>query len=126
MNVDALDRWLVDLLAELPGVEIVFKPEWDALTFQVAGKHFGRVSGSPTADRLLTIKGEPENNVALMAQYASVSPGYYANKRLWVSLDLGASDVPLEVKQEVVRLAYALVREALPKRVQAELGDFQL
>ncbi len=107
----------------LPGAAVVLKPEWSCETFQVLGKHFGRVNYHPSGARLLTIKGDPEDNAALAQQYEAVTPGYYANKRLWISVALDGSDVPRDLTEEFIETAYMLVRASLPKREQAKLGD---
>lgn len=118
-----VEDWLREALAELPGTEVVPYPDWGAQTFQVAGKHFGRVGGGRDGGRVLTVKGDPDDNAALVAEFEGVTPGYYANKRLWISIDLGAG-VPRDVTLEALHSAYAIVRASLPKRVQAELGDW--
>jgi predicted DNA-binding protein (MmcQ/YjbR family) len=119
--VPDVDDWIADALASLPGSQIVPYPDWGSQTFQVGGKHFGRVGADPTGRRIVTVKGDPDENAALVQEYEGVTPGYYANKRLWISLALD-EDVPREVIVEALRTGYAIVRASLTKRVQAELG----
>ncbi len=120
-HVPDVEGWISDALASLPGAEIVPYPDWGSQTFQVGGKHFGRVGSDPDGRRIVTVKGDPDENAALVQEYPGVTPGYYANKRLWISLALDA-DVPREVVLEALRTGYAIVRASLTKRVQAELG----
>ncbi|WP_062079263.1 MmcQ/YjbR family DNA-binding protein [Demequina globuliformis] len=120
-DVPTAPTWIVDAVLALPGASIVPYPEWGAQTFQVAGKHFGRYGMLANGAPALTVKGDPEENVALREQYASVTPGHYANKRLWISIAL-EGDCPRAIALECVSAAYEIVRASLPKRVQAELG----
>jgi predicted DNA-binding protein (MmcQ/YjbR family) len=122
-SLAAVEDWILHAIADLPGVEVVPYPDWGAQTFQVGGKHFARVGGGRDGGRLLTIKGDPDDNAALVAEFEGVTPGYYANKRLWISIDLDAA-VPRDIIIEALHSGYAIVRSSLPKRVQAELGDW--
>ena len=120
-TVPDVDDWIADALASLPGAETVPYPDWGSRTFQVGGKHFGRLGADPAGRRIVTVKGDPDENAALVQENEGVTPGYYANKRRWISLALD-EDVPREVIVEAIRTGYAIVRASLTKRVQAELG----
>lgn len=122
-TVPNVPTWIADQVAKLAGAEVVPYPDWGAQTLQVAGKHFGRVGTDPGGQPILTVKGDPEDNAALVQEYDGVSPGYYANKRLWVSIALDDGQVPREVAVEALVGAYEIVRAALPKYVQRELDD---
>ena len=117
-----VDPWIVDLLDRLPGAEVVPYPDWGSQTFQVRGKHFGRLGRSPEGARIVTVKGDPDVNSALVSRHAAITPGYYANKRHWISIEIDDEAVPRDVAVEAIETAYALVRDGLPKRVQAELA----
>ncbi|WP_084105736.1 MmcQ/YjbR family DNA-binding protein [Demequina sp. NBRC 110056] len=120
-DVPDLPRWIADAVSGWPGAEVVPYPDWGAQTFQVGGKHFGRFALLPDGSSGLTLKGDPEENAALREQYDAVTPGHYANKRLWISIAVDG-DCPRDVQLECLETAYAIVRASLPKRVQAELG----
>jgi predicted DNA-binding protein (MmcQ/YjbR family) len=120
--VPDLDPWLIPLIEALPGAAIIAKPEWGSQTFQVAGKHFGRVGDGPSGNTLLTLKGDPQENAAMVAQYAAVIPGHYADKRLWISIDLDECDVPRPVIAESIATSYALVVAKLPRAVRESLA----
>ncbi|WP_297084007.1 MmcQ/YjbR family DNA-binding protein [uncultured Demequina sp.] len=116
-----LDAWIADALARLPGAVVVPYPDWGSQTFQVGGKHFGRLGRAPGGELIVTVKGDPDVNAALVSAHDGVTPGYYANKRLWISLAIEDDSVPRDLVVEAIESAYAIVRASLPKRVQAEL-----
>ncbi|MFW7413618.1 MmcQ/YjbR family DNA-binding protein [Demequina sp. SO4-18] len=117
-----VDPWIVDVLARLPGAQVVPYPSWGSQTFQVGGKHFGRIGEHPSGARIVTVKGDPDVNAALVGRHAAISPGYYADKRRWISIEIDDEALPRAVAVEAIETAYRLVRESLPKRVQAALG----
>ena len=84
--------------------------------YRVANKMFALVN-----EAMATLKVVPEEGEALRAKYEFVTPGYYMNKRHWVSVDLTAN-VPMGELQELVAESYRLVFDALPKKVRAEIG----
>lgn len=117
-----VEPWLAEAIASLAGAQTVPYPAWGAQTFQVGGKHFARLGADAAGERIVTVKGDPEENAALVQQYDGAAPGYYADKRLWVSLRVDA-DVPREVIIESLATGYAIVRSSLPKRLQPPLPD---
>jgi len=86
--------------------------------YRVSGKIFALVSVED--DNYVTLKTLPEDGEGLRAQYDFVRPGYYMNKRHWITVDLVA-DVPMDEVQELIGESYRLVFESLPKKRQAEL-----
>lgn len=119
--VPDLAPWIAAIIESLPGAAVVPKAEWGSQTFIVAGKHFGRVGDGPSGNTLLTLKGEPQENAAMVEQYAAVIPGHYADKRLWISIDLDECDVPREVIAECIATSHALVVAKLPRAVRDSL-----
>src|SRR5690554_3805778 len=121
-GLPAVDSWIADALASLPGAVTVPYPDWASQTFQVGGKHFGRLGTAPCGSRIVTVKGDPDVNSSLVQRYEGITPGYYANKRLWISIVIDDGSVPRDLIVEAIEAGYALVRRSLPKRVQAELA----
>lgn len=121
-DLPSVDPWILQVLERLPGAEVVPYPDWGSQTFQVCSKHFGRLGRSPEGARIVTVKGDPDVNSALVSRHAAITPGHYANKRHWISIDIDDERVPRDVSVEAIETAYALVRQGLPKRVQAQLG----
>ena len=102
-----------------PGATLdhTFGPETDI--YRVGNKMFALVNteGSGSA----TLKALPDEVRALLATYDFVRPGYYMNKRHWITVDL-VEGVPIDEVLEFVDESYRLVLESLPKKLQAEIG----
>ncbi|HJF13381.1 MAG TPA: MmcQ/YjbR family DNA-binding protein [Enteractinococcus helveticum] len=59
-------------------------------------------------------KAEPEDAAELRLQYPEITPGYYMNKRHWISLATGTSNHP-GLFQELLTDSYRLVVARLPR-----------
>ena len=90
----------------------------DTDVYRVGNKMFALVSTEGAG--FVTLKASPEEVQALLGQYDFARPGYYANKRHWVTLDF-VEGVPVDDILEIVDESYRLVFEALPKKVQTEI-----
>ena len=99
--------------AGLPAVthEHPFGPEYEV--FKVVGKVFLLVTEAP-GEAVVTLKCEPEHGTALQQRYAEVVPGYYLDKRHWVTIRAGGA-VTRELVDELVRNSYELVVAGLPR-----------
>ncbi|MCP5026486.1 MAG: MmcQ/YjbR family DNA-binding protein [Actinomycetia bacterium] len=106
--------------AERPGATLdhTFGPETDL--YRVGNKMFALVNTEDLGSA--TLKASPEEVQALLATYDFARPGYYMNKRHWVTIDL-VEGVPIGDVLELVDESYRLVLESLPKKRQAEIGS---
>ena len=93
-----------------------FGPETDI--YRVGNKMFALVNTEDLG--AATLKASPEEVQALLAQYDFVRPGYYMNKRHWVTIDL-VDSVPVDELRELVAESYRLVLQSLPKKHQSEI-----
>jgi predicted DNA-binding protein (MmcQ/YjbR family) len=76
----------------LDGAEETFPFGPEASVFKVGGKMFA-VTGLQAKPLRVTLKCEPELSVQLRATYEEIVPGYHANKKHWITVDLtGALD----------------------------------
>ncbi len=94
-----------------------FGPE--ALVFKVKGKMFALVAWEETPLRV-TLKCDPDDALALRAQYQAVQPGYYMNKKHWNTLTLDGS-ISDEQILEMIDGSYELVVDGLKKADRQEL-----
>ena len=84
--------------------------------FKVAGKVFAIVND---AGQHISLKGDPDDNVALRQMYEGVTPGYHLNKKHWNTVDVAR--VPLDEVLAMIDVSYELVVHSLTKKLQAEL-----
>ncbi len=94
-----------------------FGPE--ALVFKVMGKMFALVSQQEEPPRV-TIKCRPADAELLVDRYDSVVPGYYMNKRHWITISLGG-DLPERMLTDLAADSYALVVGKLTRAQRREL-----
>ena len=69
---------------------------------------------------LLTLKCEPLEADLLKNEYPDILPGFYMDKRCWVSVVL-KGEVPAELFEHLCSKAYRLVFEKLTKKAQGEI-----
>ena len=117
-------KWLDEYLLDKPGAEKDYKPEWGWHRYMVRGKMFAAVFS--TGERyngrdLVNLKCDPRLAEAFREQYPDILPGYYSDKRLWVSALLDG-DLPDVVLRDLCDMSYGLVVSKLPKYVQRELA----
>jgi predicted DNA-binding protein (MmcQ/YjbR family) len=98
----------------LPGSTLEYPFGEDTAVYKVGGKMFALV-GLGEGAGVVTLKCEPDESEALRQEYPAITPGYYMNKRHWITLDLGAS-LPAGVVRELVAGSYELVVAGLAAR----------
>lgn len=125
MTPDELDT----LLLSFPGCAKDFKAEWQWWRYQVGGRMFaatlhpGPEHAPEYAGRdLLTLKCDPAWSEALRAEHADILPGFYTNKRNWISIDIGGA-VPDELLRELCEHSYNLVFAKLTKKLQRQIAE---
>jgi len=109
MKKDKLEKHLL----EFRGAEgsSPFGPE--ALVFKVMGKIFALVSQNEEIPRV-TLKCTPTDGVVLVSQFESIVPGYYMNKRHWITISLNG-ELSDRMITKLARESYALVVGKLTK-----------
>jgi predicted DNA-binding protein (MmcQ/YjbR family) len=89
--------------------------------YKIGGKMFALMSVDELPGRL-TLKVDPDEGEALVEQYGCINPGFYMNKRHWITVTLD-HELPVDVLEEIIDDSYQLVRNSLPKKTQALLAD---
>jgi len=116
---DAIDIWRERLGAK-PGTteETPFGPQ--ALVYKVAGKMFALLmtDRSPLG---INLKCDPQQALIIRDTFSAVTPGYHMNKKHWNTIDLEAG-LDMELVQSWIDDSYDLVKNKLPKAVQARLS----
>lgn len=112
--------WLDDYLLSLRGVTKDLQKDWNWIRYHVGGKMFAAVlldhSDQPY---YVNLKLLPEESELMRQQYADVLPGYYSDKRCWVSVRPDG-EVPDDVLKTLLDRSFALVLAGLPKARQRE------
>lgn len=80
--------------------------------YRVGGKIFALVNTA--GDHIVTFKADPAEAQALQASHDHFRPGYYMNKRHWVTADLSAK-VDLDDLDELLQESHRLVLASLPR-----------
>lgn len=96
-----------------------FGPE--ALVYKVMGKMFALVSQGEEVTRV-TLKCNPEDGAMLVGQHESVVPGYYMNKKHWITISL-INELPTEMISELATESYKLIVSKLTKKDKTSLKD---
>ncbi len=98
-----------------------FGPE--ALVFKVMGKMFALVSQQEETPRV-TLKCSPADGEVLVSQFDSVIPGYYMNKKHWITISLNG-DLSGEMIRDLSSESYHLVVSKLTKTDKKKLEESQ-
>ena len=108
-----LDK-IISQLSSLPGAveEYPFGPQ--AQVFKVAGKMFATLAISEEIPKI-TLKALPDDVVQLCDQYSTVTPGYYMNKKHWLTIELSGELSTATVKK-LINDSYQLVVAKLSQK----------
>ena len=96
-----------------------FGPE--ALVYKVMGKMYALVSQQDEVPRV-TLKVSPPDGEVLVDQYESITPGYYMNKKHWITISLNG-EVPTEIIRDLSEKSYELVVGKLTKKDKEKLKE---
>jgi len=121
-----MPEWIDALLRARPGAERDYKVEWQWDRYLVDKRMFaafcqpGPEHRGYAGRRLLTLKCDPARGELLRAEFPAILPGFYTDKRHWISIDLDGG-VPEDVLRELCLDSYRLVVAKLTKKRQREL-----
>ncbi len=114
-------EWINDFLLAKRGVTSDFQPAWKWIRYHVGGKMFAALcmddSGEPY---YITLKADPVQSELFRAQYADIVPGYYMDKRNWISVKPDGH-VPDDLLRDLLSDAYTLVLRGFSKKRQREI-----
>ncbi|MFC4403927.1 MmcQ/YjbR family DNA-binding protein [Gracilibacillus xinjiangensis] len=111
---------IAKICLSLPSSTQEYKEEWDAYRFMVADKMYALVGEDSEKQPILTLKCDPIFSEELRDQYKEIKPGYYMNKKHWISIYYSSS-IPLELTEKLINHSYQLVLKSLPKYIQKEI-----
>lgn len=117
MNKVEIEKYL----SKFKGSESSYPFGPEALVFKVMGKMFALVSQGEEIPRV-TLKCNPEDGAMLVGQFESVVPGYYMNKKHWITISL-LGELPEGMLSELVKGSYNLVASKLSKKDKSALKN---
>ena len=110
-------QWLDEYCLAQKGCEKDFKEEWGATRYMLCGKMFALRGEDKEGRPIMTLKLEPGYGAQLRTEYASITPGYYMNKRHWNSVLLDGT-VPDALLREMIDESWQILLHSLPKKMQ--------
>lgn len=120
-------KWIDRYLVEKTGTEKDFKKEWQWERYMVGGKMYAatccpsEVYAAEYANHpLLTLKCDPIESGFLREKYSDILPGFYTDKRNWISIKLDGA-VSKEIIEHLCDASYELVFSKLTKKMQREI-----
>ena len=111
---------LEEYLSKLKGSDGSFPFGPEALVFKVMGKMFALVYQGEEIPRV-TLKCAPADGEILVNQFESVIPGYYMNKKHWITVSL-TGELSDEMLADLVDESYELV---VGKLTRADKNKFE-
>jgi predicted DNA-binding protein (MmcQ/YjbR family) len=118
MTPDALREFCLSL----PQATESFPFDPETSVFKTSGNNkvfaISYLAGSPLT---ISLKCDPEDGIALRAEFADIVPGYHLNKKHWITITVGAS-VPDDLVEDLLRGSHDLVRPRIPRARAANPG----
>ncbi|TQL47152.1 putative DNA-binding protein (MmcQ/YjbR family) [Homoserinimonas aerilata] len=105
---------LLELCLSLPQAVETFPFGEELSVFKTSGN--GKIFALSALDAepfSVSLKCDPEESLALRAEFAQITPGYHLNKKHWVTVALDGG-VPDELVEQLIRASHALVRPRIP------------
>ena len=63
----------------------------------------------------VSLKTDPEDSIALRAEFAAIIPGYHLNKKHWITVYLDDGSVPDDLVEDLLRDSHSLVKPKVPR-----------
>jgi len=120
-------EWLDAYLLGKMGAKKDFKEEWGWWRYQVGRKMFAatlrpgeKYASEYAGHDLLTLKCDPVWAEQLCEVHAGILPGFYMDKKNWISIDVHSA-VPDDLVRELCDHSYAVVFGGLTKKLQQQI-----
>ena len=110
-----------EFLSDMKGGESSYPFGPEALVYKVMGKMYALVSQQEEVPRV-TLKVNPPDGEVLVGQYESITPGYYMNKKHWITISLNG-EVATETIRDLSEKSYELVVGKLTKKDREKLKE---
>lgn len=113
--------WMDEFLLKKRCVTRDYQPVWNWERYHIGGKMFAALClDAQNRPYYINLKVDPEEALCLMAQYEDIIPGYYSDKKNWISVKPDAA-VPDELLKDLLEKAYCLMLKTFSKKRQREI-----
>ena len=103
-------EWIDSYLLAKAGISKNLQTEWNWIRYVIDGKMCVAVClDEQDNPYYITLKLRPENGMDLQEQHEDIIPGYYMNKKHWISIVLD-KNIKLETIKELIDISYSLVK----------------
>ena len=113
--------WLDAYLLNKRSVTKDFQPVWNWVRYHIGGKMFAALClDRQNQPYYINLKVDPAEGDFLQDQYEDIIPGYYSDKRNWISVKPDGA-VPDELLKDLLDKAYLLMLRGFSKKRQREI-----
>lgn len=111
-------EWLDEYLLQKHGVTKDYQPVWNWIRYHIGGKMFAALCLDKAHEvYYINLKLEESESAFLRGQYADILPGYYSDKRCWVSVKPDGA-VPDDLLRAMLDKSYSLTLAGMSKKAR--------
>lgn len=119
-------NWMDEFLLNKKAVTKDLQKEWNWIRYKIGDKMFAAIClGEDDKPYYINLKVEPEEGAFLREQYEDIIPGYYSNKKHWISVNPDGN-VPDDLLKDLLDKAYELVLVGFSRKKQKEILEKSL
>lgn len=119
-------NWMDEFLLNKKAVTRDLQKEWNWIRYKIGDKMFAAIClGEDDNPYYINLKVEPEEGAFLREQYEDIIPGYYSNKKHWISVNPDGN-VPDDLLKDLLDKAYELVLAGFSRKKQKEILEKSL
>ena len=113
-------EWLNEYLLQKRGVTKDYQPVWNWIRYHIGSKMFAALCLDKAEEvYYINLKLEESESALLRGQYADILPGYYSDKRCWVSVKPDGA-VPDELLRTMLDKSYGLTLAGMSKKARRQ------
>lgn len=114
-------HWMDGFLLNKKAVTKDLQKDWNWIRYKIGDKMFAAIClGEDDKPYYINLKVEPEEGAFLRDQYEDIIPGYYSNKKHWISVNPDGN-VPDDLLKDLLDKAYELVLAGFSRKKQREI-----
>lgn len=114
-------HWMDGLLLNKKAVTKDLQKDWNWIRYKIGDKMFAAIClGEDDKPYYINLKVDPEEGAFLRDQYEDIIPGYYSNKKHWISVNPDGN-VPDDLLKDLLDKAYELVLAGFSRKKQREI-----